>query len=142
MNSIDLVRSYYDAANKHDPKTAQSIFGDSGEFVGMETFESVRGKELQDMFGEWVTAFPDLKFEIKNLFASGNKVVCENIVTGTHRKPMQMGKSMIQPTGRQIRVASCDVFEIENDKIKSLKCYWQGAAMARQLGLSPEQMAA
>jgi len=61
--------------------------------------KEVRGREeLKQFLSMFFNAFPDLRFDVEDIFAEGDKVVSRVIGRGSH-KGVLMG---IPPTGKQI----------------------------------------
>ncbi len=80
---------------------------------------------------QWVTAFPDLHFEIVDLVAEGDKVLTRWILTGTHQ-----GEYMGVPaTGKQIRVEGMSLDRIDNGLVVEGFDGWDNYGFRRQLGL-------
>jgi len=61
--------------------------------------------------------------------------VVELSLNGTHKGSMQFSSGIIEPTGKKIEVPCCDVFKIENGKVKSFHCYSAGTILLGQLGI-------
>jgi predicted ester cyclase len=60
--------------------------------------EAEGAEALKEVFARLHRAFPDLHVSVEDVIAEGDKVVCRNTVTGTHR-----GEHMgIAPTGRPV----------------------------------------
>ncbi len=80
---------------------------------------------------QWVTAFPDLHFEIVDLVAEGDKVLTRWILTGTHQ-----GEYLGVPaTGKQIRVEGMSLDRIDNGLVVEGFDGWDNYGFRRQLGL-------
>ena len=47
----------------------------------------------------------------------------------------------IPPTGKSMTLKVCDVYDIEDGKVKSQRAYLDTGSMMAQLGLLPEQTA-
>jgi steroid delta-isomerase-like uncharacterized protein len=61
--------------------------------------KEVRGREgLRQFLSMFFNAFPDLRFDVEDIFAEGDKVVSRVTCRGTHKGAL-MG---IPPTGKQI----------------------------------------
>jgi predicted ester cyclase len=60
-----------------------------------------------------ITAFPDLRFDVEQLVAEDDLVVCRLTAHGTHRVEF-MG---VPPSGRQVRFESVDTFRLADAKI-------------------------
>jgi steroid delta-isomerase-like uncharacterized protein len=59
-------------------------------------------------------AFPDLKVEVLDMIAEGNKVATRKKITASHQGEL-MG---IPPTGKQVEINILDVFTIENGLLR------------------------
>jgi predicted ester cyclase len=85
---------------------------------------------------EWRFAFPDLHFQIVDLIAERDYVLCRWILTGTHTNEFQG----IAPTGKQIRVEGMSLERIGNGQIIDGFDGWDNLGFRRQLGaLDPVQ---
>jgi predicted ester cyclase len=61
-------------------------------------------------------AFPDLTFDVQDLIAEGDRVVCRSIVWGTHTGPIT-GPITFQPTGKKFEISAIFIMRIEGGKI-------------------------
>jgi steroid delta-isomerase-like uncharacterized protein len=84
----------------------------------------------------WAQAFPDSRATFHNAFASDSNVVIEITWTGTHTGPMQTPSGPIPPTGKSIAVRACMVTELEGDRVKRERHYFDMATLFQQLGLN------
>lgn len=84
-----------------------------------------------DVAGLSLNAFPDLSYEIKQMYQSGNVVITEFIIRGTHQGEM-LG---IGATNRQIAVPACNVIEIREGRIYSEREYYDKVYLMQQLGV-------
>lgn len=84
-----------------------------------------------DVAGLSLNAFPDLSYEIKEMFQSGNIVITEFLIKGTH-----LGEIMgIPATNRKIAVPACNIIEIREGRIYSEREYFDKAYLMQQLGV-------
>ena len=60
----------------------------------------------------------------------------EFLVCGTHTGPMQTPDGVIPATGKSVEIRSCRIVEIEGDKVKSIRQYYDMMTMMQQLGLA------
>jgi steroid delta-isomerase-like uncharacterized protein len=82
----------------------------------------------------YVTAFPDLHFDIEQMLAAGdNHVVIRWRSKGTHRGPL----ANIPPTGKSATSHGCTVVELRNAKVSRAWVYFDNAHLLRQLGVLP-----
>jgi len=78
-------------------------------------------------------AFPDMQFELHDVFADGDKAVVHQIVTGTHT-----GDAPGFPaTGKRMAARSIDIMRFESGKAIEHWGVFDEAGMMRQLGLFP-----
>jgi ketosteroid isomerase-like protein len=66
---------------------------------------------------------------------SENTVVVELSLNGTHKGPLELPAGTIPPTNKTMQTPCCDVFKIENGKIKSFHCYTAATILLGQLGI-------
>jgi steroid delta-isomerase-like uncharacterized protein len=82
----------------------------------------------------WITAFPDLHFEIVDLLAEGDKVLTRWVLTGTHKGAF-LGAP---PTGNSIRVEGMSLDRIEDGMVAEGFDGWDNYGFRKQLGLIDE----
>ncbi|MGH6785242.1 MAG: ester cyclase [Novosphingobium sp.] len=84
------------------------------------------------------TPFPDQGNEIVAIAASGETVLVEFWLTGTHSGPLALGERTVEPTGRAFRVRMAASFEFApgSDKIVCERPYYDQGAVLRALDLA------
>lgn len=112
---------------------AVAITPDQGEITGPEAISNYLSQ-----FGE---SFPDVDYEYVEKYEAGNVAIDEGFVTGTNTGPLPMpsGESL-PPTGKSIRVRSCDIAHVEGGLIVQHTFYFDQVAFLGQLGLLPESL--
>lgn len=126
-----IVEEYMDAVFRHDSAKIRHMLHNeytytSGDGQSMKGIEA--GVAVAEMYGN---AFPDMKFEIQNMYLSGNIVVTEFIVNATHT-----GNLMdITPTNRKVLIPICNIAEIREGKIYAEREYFDMAHLLKQLGI-------
>jgi len=71
---------------------------------------------LKEVWTVLLRAFPDLRVEIEDVIAEGDKVVYRNTVTGTH-----LGEYRgLAPTGRSVRYGEIFVFRLAGGRIAEI----------------------
>lgn len=88
-------------------------------------------EEYKASMAKFHKAFPDLRFQIEDLVASGNRVVVRWRLNGTHLGELQ-GKA---PTGRSIAITGTSTFRIEAGKIRQIWVNMDRYGLMDQLGL-------
>jgi steroid delta-isomerase-like uncharacterized protein len=99
----------------------------------------MKGKNDAKKFFEMMTkAFPDVKVEVQKVWAFGDFVVAENVMTGTQKGDF-MG---IKATKKPINLHGVDVIQLKDGKAVHGWSYANGMEMASQLGLMDKKPAA
>jgi hypothetical protein len=80
-------------------------------------------------------AFPDMHRELYQLYVSGNIVVVQLALQGTHFGPLHLPAGTLPPTGKRMDAPCCDVFEMADGKSKRFGCYPEGSMTLTQLGV-------
>ena len=73
--------------------------------------------------------FPDLHFEVIEVYHGADAVVCELWMSGTH---LGSGPDF-EATGRRFRCRSAIIFAFQGDKLVSARAYYDTGTIARQL---------
>ena len=132
-----VVRELYRVAEIQDSKAFAALFADDGYFwdvsAGAKYFGQDTGRTV-DIYSE---AFPDMHRELYEFYVRDeeNVVIVELSLNGTHKGPLQLPAGTIPATGKSIIAPCCDVFHLENGKIKSFHCYTAGTILLGQLGV-------
>jgi SnoaL-like polyketide cyclase len=83
----------------------------------------------------YALAFPDMHRELCRFYSTGNIVVVQLALQGTHLGPLKMPGGMLKPTGKWMNAPCADVFELVHGKIKRFDCYPSGTVVLTQLGV-------
>jgi hypothetical protein len=73
-----------------------------------------------------------LEFYVKD---DENVVVVELTLNGTHKGPLALPFGNIPATNKAMSTPCCDVFHLENGKVKSFHCYTAATILFGQLGV-------
>ena len=101
------------------------------EFPGLEP----NREGVKQFFRMFRSAFPDLHFQVEEMFAAGDKVVARLVIHGTHEGEF-MGMA---PTGKKITVKAIDIFRVANGKIAEHWGLTDSMTMMQQLGAIPAE---
>lgn len=82
---------------------------------------------------EFLAAFPDLRCEIDDLIAEGDKVVVRNRLMGTHRGPF-----VGPPTWRRVEFRSVDILRVVDGRIVEHWGLIDALTFLHQIGQVPE----
>jgi hypothetical protein len=133
----EIIRELYAAGEGQGMDTQKfvSMFSDEGYMWDMATGMKLRGKAIGDSIAGLASAFPDVHRELLSIYVVENVVVVELATRGTHKGDLPLASGTLAPTRKTIDVPSCDVFHLENGKIKSFHCYNEASVMQQQLGV-------
>ena len=87
--------------------------------------------EFKQLVAGLLAAFPDLRVEVVDQIASGDKVATRWIATGTHRGPL--GEA--EPTGRTVEIEGLIFDRVEAGRVVERWEQWDQMGMLQQLGL-------
>lgn len=107
-------------------------------------FGELTGKEAIAAYLAGLPAiFPDLEFELTGRYEAGDDAIDEGIMTGTQTGPMQLYTgAVLPPTGKTVRIRSCDIAHVENGLIVRHRMYFDQVEFLRQLGAAAVRMPA
>jgi ketosteroid isomerase-like protein len=131
-----IVRKAYQIAEDKDLKGWVAAFTDDGTFTDYSIGVIFRGPDgLPEQVENYARAFPDMHRELCHLYVSGNIVVVQLALQGTHLGPLHLPAGTLRPTGKRMDAPCCDVFELADGKIKRFDCYPEGSIILTQLGV-------
>ncbi|MBB4003684.1 nuclear transport factor 2 family protein [Aurantimonas endophytica] len=133
-----IIRELYAVAegDRLDMETFVSAFSDDGYMTDIPAGATLRGEAIGDYIGALTTAFPDIHRELFQIYVTGDVVVVELAIRGTHKGDLPLPSGTLAPTGRTIDVPCCDVFRLENGKVTAFHCYNAASVTQQQLGLA------
>jgi ketosteroid isomerase-like protein len=129
-----IIRQAYQLAEAKNLKGFVDAFTPDGTFTDESLGVTYRGEDLAKTIVVYGTAFPDMHRELYRVFATGETVIVELALQGTHLGPLALPMGTIQPTGKRMDAPCCDVFQLKNGKIQSFNCYPSGTVVLTQLG--------
>ncbi len=132
MPVLDSIQHYFDGWNNRDVNAILASLTEGGTYEDPSTGQPIAGPALRKYIkGLWV-AFPDLRFEITSQGEiAPDKAAAEWTMIGTNTGSM----NGLPPTGKEVVIKGSDFFVLEGDKIASVRGYFDGGTVPRQLGL-------
>ena len=132
MNKILVQRLYDEYLNTGDLDHVEELMGFDFRLHGERDLEGgIEG--VKALMAPWYSAFPDLRLEVLDMIAQGNKVGVRVRVSGTQRGEF-MGRP---PSDKRMEFMELGMFRLEGEMIVE---YWgveDTAAMYGQLGMMP-----
>jgi predicted ester cyclase len=135
--TAQIAKAYFTAIGDKDLDLAASLWKPGGKDVLHGIAELTAPADVKTFFSGMYAAFPDWKFEILELAASGKNAACRWRVTGTFDGPGRF--QGLAPTGAPIVMEGCDMLRVEDGQIVENNAYTNGVLIAQQLGLLPKQ---
>ncbi|PYN84116.1 MAG: hypothetical protein DMD87_28910 [Candidatus Rokuibacteriota bacterium] len=133
-DNLQLARQAFEAWNKHDVERYVRLLDEKHVFESDTIPAPMPGREAGRQFMQiYVSAFPDLHFDIDQMLGEGDFVVTRWTAKGTHRGEL-MG---IKPTNRRTITHGCTVVQIKSGKLVHDWIYWDTGHLLRQLGVLP-----
>jgi len=87
----------------------------------------------------FVTAFPDIRFEVLGVLAEGDRVLVQWTATGTHTERLAtVTGETVPPTRRRARVSGAMLAEARDGKMVRGWFYWDQLALLAQLGITEQ----
>jgi steroid delta-isomerase-like uncharacterized protein len=128
------LRSYFEAMNNRDAHAMASHWREDG-VEDIVPVGVLRGRdELRDHFASLFAAMPDARTTVTRLVAGEQSCAVEWRLEATLNGAPLMG---IEPNGKHIEIRGFDLFELEDGELVSNTAYFDGAGLARQIGMLP-----
>jgi predicted ester cyclase len=137
MTTAQVLKAYFSAHERKDLDAVAELWSEDGRGLIHGIAELNGPKEAKAYFRTLYDAFPDYRFEILDLAASGKQGACRWRITGTFSGPGRF--QGLNPTGATITLEGCDMMRVEDGKVITIDAYANAAELAQQLGLLPSQ---
>ena len=136
LTNEELIREAYAIAEVKDVAGWVACFTPDGVFVDMSVGVTYRGPdEVGKPVENYGSAFSDMHRELYDVYVSGDVVIVELALQGTHDGPLSLPQGVLPPTGNRMDAPCCDVFRLENGRIQLFDCYPSGTVILGQLGV-------
>jgi glyoxylase-like metal-dependent hydrolase (beta-lactamase superfamily II)/predicted ester cyclase len=133
--TTEVVRGYFGAIAAGDRGAQRAWYHDDMVGTVHGVVGPARRGELIAFFDDFYAAFPDLRFEVLDVLAEGERASVRWRATGTHAGPASfLG---FAPTGARVDTEGVDVVWVRDGRIARIEAYTDGASIARQLGALP-----
>lgn len=132
-----IVRQVYAAAEAKnlDLDRFVSLFADDGYFLDMSSGLRWVGAEVRQPIDGLGAPFPDFHRELLKVYTTIEGVVIVELrLQGTHAGDFAFPDGTLLPaTGKRFDVPCCDVFLVENGRVKAFHCYNMKSVWLEQL---------
>src|SRR5262245_23501261 len=132
MSALETAKRYFDAWNRRSPTEIIAAIKVDGTYEDPMTGGPLTGDSIGRYAGGLFEAFPDLSFEILSAAETGpTTVAAQWIMRGTNTGSMQGAP----PTGKSITLDGADFIVVSDDKVATVKGYFDTAEVPKQLGM-------
>lgn len=136
QENAKLAHSLYEMYNNGDFDGMAAQAAADAEITGVPTGMTLKGPDgFRQYIQGWASAFPDSQIEVMNVIVGEEGAVVEFRGRGTHTGPLMAPTGEIPATGKSVDIPFCDVLQMKDGKITSLRSYFDIATMMGQLGL-------
>ena len=120
-----LYLSYLEYCNQHDLDGMATFYTSPMKVNGVPMDPAAVAAQFAPMF----SAFPDWRWEIRNLLIDGDYIAGNFAVTGTHRGAFQG----IEATGRRVNISDFTFYRLEDGKFAEVWDLADMDALMRQI---------
>ena len=133
----DIALRILTAFNSHDPETLAALYSENQVTIVPGEPDPLRGRPAKaEMLARLFRGFPDLTLTLSLILPSGDHVVCEGTMRGTHTGPLVSRDDEVPPTGRAITLPIVYILKVDSDGLVSEdRTYLDNAALLAQMGL-------
>lgn len=136
LENEQIIRKAYQIAEDKDIQGWVAAFTEDGTFTDESVGAVYRGPDqLGHVVEMFATVFPDIHRELYQMYSTGDIVVVQLALQGTHLGPLSLPAGTIAATGNRMDAPCCDVFELVDGKIKRFDCYPSAVVILSQLGV-------
>ena len=135
-DSLKVIEGVENAMNAQDWEAWDNLHAENVILHSPDSPEPTQGRDkVQAWYKAFTVGFPDLEVKQLQLFASGDWVVGEYEVAGTHTGPLPGPEGEIPPTNKRVRIASATVYRVEGGQVAEIHEYFDQMSFMTQLGL-------
>lgn len=135
---LALVREHVRLENLHDLEGILKTFGDAVAYEDMAWGSEYPGADgIRSYYEQLLEASSDLRIDIEQEHMSGDTVVLEVVIRGTHTGDWYG----LPSTGHRFEFPLCAVYTFdENDRLAGERIYYDRATVLNQLGVHREPL--
>ena len=125
QENVKLARTFFDNLNAHDLSANDRLLADDIKTEAPGTAGLTTREQSRAYTQGFLTAFPDLHFDVRLTVAQGDYVVVHWVGTGTHNGPLTTPSGgTIPPTGKKAVVPGSSTLEIKDGKVTHNWIHW------------------
>lgn len=122
---------------ERDLNSVVDIYADDAVVTTPDAGEIRGHDQIAEYWREFVDGFSDSAYEPISKIETENKAVDEGFFVGTNTGPLKSPEGeTLKPTGKKVKIRSCDVATVQDGKITEHHLYFDQADFMGQLGLA------
>ena len=131
MSPKEVVKIWCTAFNEQNTAKLEDLYSDDA--INYQVADTpIQGKRaIGESFAYFFKAFPDVGFDIVNLFEDGEWAMLEWNGWGTQKGEF----AGCLPSGKRYELQGCGFFHIKNGKIVFQRGYWDKITWFKQIGI-------
>ncbi len=138
QENVKIAQMFIDNFNAHEPERNDAFVTDDYQAEGPGAAGPMTREQINMQNRGFLTAFPDLHFEVKLTLSQGDYVVVHWVGTGTHTGPLPTPSGgAIPPTGKKVTVPGSSTYQVREGKVARAWSFWDMSSLLGQLGLLP-----
>ena len=119
--SVEQIASDF-ITKMNDVDAAESYLTPDAVAAGGVLPQPISAKEAIGLMRALNAAFPDLKFDIQNVMANGNRATVQAVWSGTNNGDLSMpGMPSVPATGKQVSVKDTYIITVQGDKVSRIE---------------------
>jgi steroid delta-isomerase-like uncharacterized protein len=131
----EAIGRYNDAWNAQDLDAIVAMHAADMVFANHTAGETAEGEGVRAHIAKIFEAWPDMRFETRQLYVREGVVTQEWTATATHANTLRRGDLEAPPSGRRVSWDGVDVIPFEGGLIKRKDVYSDSVSILRQVGL-------
>jgi steroid delta-isomerase-like uncharacterized protein len=132
----DTAKEQVIAYNEKDWDRARAALAPEVVYDEVGTHRKLKGvDDVLTAWKGWATAIPDSRATFHSETVSGNTAVLEITWSGTHSGPLNTGEREIPATGKKIELRAIQVVDVADDRVKSVRQYFDMGTLLQQIGV-------
>jgi steroid delta-isomerase-like uncharacterized protein len=127
-----VVQAMLELANRHDGAAIHAYLSEAMHAIN-STIGVSTASRMHAVQSALLAGFPDLQYRINRTLSSGNTVVIECVVSGTHKGAF----AGVSPTNKRIDVPAAFCLEMVDGKLTDCRFYFDTVTLMEQIGAIP-----
>ena len=130
---IAQVEQHIRLENAHDLDGVLQTFGDTAQYDDEPWGEHYQGRDgVRQFYEQLMRALPDLQIEVQRRHVTGDAILVEVMIRGTHLGPWRG----LPATGRRVECPLCGVYTFDaQNRLAGERIYYDRGTVLRQLGI-------